>query len=335
MKKYVVDIVYNWKGSYDAGPKARVDVSRTLKRLGYQFVCIKHLEFKSKMLFSVCRKLQFIWLYLRHLKNAECVVIQYPGPTSLWLLEKLKKHKTKIIILIHDLENIRGEKGEFTEKVVLDFANEIISHTPSMTEYLKQNGISCNIQDIYLFDYYVENTEIYHETDRNSIVFCGNIAKSPFIHALAEQHWKFKTYLYGKGYDEHRSNPNIEYMGAFHSDNVSNIKGAWGLVWDGASIESCATTAIGRYLRYNSSHKASLYIVAEKPLIVWAESALAEFVKENYLGIVVHSLLELENAIEHVSKEEYQNFINNIKRLKGKLTDGAILSSIIEQIENQ
>lgn len=335
MKKYAVDINFNWKGCYDAGPKARVDVSRTLKKLGYRILCINHKKFKSKKLFSINRKLQFFWLYLKHLRNAECVVFQYPGPISIWLLEKLRKNRTKIIILIHDLENIREEKEEFTEKAVLDFANEIISHTPRMTECLKQNGISCDIQNIYLFDYYVENAEIYHEDNRNSIVFCGNLAKSPFIQALDEQRWKLKTYLYGKGYDAHRSNPYIEYMGAFHSDNVSNIKGAWGLVWDGDSIENCNTSKTGRYLKYNSSHKVSLYIVAEKPLIVWKESALAEFVEENRIGISISSLLEIETVIRSVTKDDYENCIDNIKMLKAKLVNGKILSQAINNIENK
>ena len=334
MKKYAIDINFNWEGCYNAGPKARVDVSKTLEKLGYRIICIKHKDFSSKAVYSLCRKLQIIWLYIRFLKKADRVLFQYPGVISLWLLNKLKRNNTKITILIHDLENIREERA-FTEKAALDYADEIISHTPNMSSYLREKGITCNIHDIMLFDYYIDQNNVYRETDKNSIVFCGNLAKSPFINELDKLPFEGKIFLYGKGYDKSLTNSQIEYMGAFHSDNISNIRGTWGLVWDGASIESCATTAIGRYLRYNSSHKVSLYIVAEKPLIVWAESALGEFVKKNNLGITVHSLLELENAIKHISREEYQNYTNNIKLLKKKLTNGTILSKIIEQIEKQ
>ena len=334
MKKYAVDINFNWQGCYNAGPKARVDVSRTLKTLGYKIICIKHKEFSFKTIYSLYRKLQIIWLYYRYLRKADRVLFQYPGAISLWLLNKLKRSNTKITILIHDLENIREERT-FTEKTVLDYADDIISHTPNMTSFIRQKGITCNIHDIMLFDYYINQNDVYCENDKNSIVFCGNLAKSPFISTLDKISLVGKVFLYGKGFDNNLTNSQIEYLGAFHSDDISNIKGAWGLVWDGASIESCATTAIGRYLRYNSSHKASLYIVAEKPLIVWAESALGKFVTENNLGIAVHSLLELGNAIKNISKEEYQDFVNNIKQLKEKLINGAILSRIIVQTEKQ
>ena len=333
MKKYAVDINFNWQGCYNAGPKARVDVSRTLKTLGYKIICIKHKDFNSKKVYSLYRKLQIIWLYYRCLRKADRVLFQYPGAISLWLLNKLKRNNTKITILIHDLENIREERF-FTEKTVLDYADDIISHTPNMTSFIRQKGITCNIHDIMLFDYYINPNEVYCENDKNSIVFCGNLAKSPFINALNKLPLEGKIFLYGKGYDNSLTNSQIEYMGAFRSDDVSNIKGSWGLVWDGASIESCATTAIGRYLRYNSSHKASLYVVAEKPLIVWGESALAEYVKENNIGIAVNSLLEIEKAIDHISKEEYQTLINNVRLLKEKLTNGAILLQVIKQIEN-
>ena len=333
MKKYAVDINFNWQGCYNAGPKARVDVSRTLKTLGYKIICIKHKDFSSKAIYSLYRKLQIIWLYYRYLRKADRALFQYPGAISLWLLNKLKKNNTKITILIHDLENIREERF-FTEKKVLDYADDIISHTPNMTSFIRQKGITCNIHNIMLFDYYINQNEVYCESDKNSVVFCGNLAKSPFINTLNKLPLAGKIFLYGKGYDNSLTNSQIEYMGAFNSDDISNIKGSWGLVWDGASIESCATTAIGRYLRYNSSHKASLYVVAEKPLIVWGESALAEYVKENNIGIAVNSLLEIEKAIDHISKEEYQTLINNVRLLKEKLTNGAILLQVIKQIEN-
>lgn len=333
MRKYAVDIIFNWQGCYNAGPKARVDVSRTLKTLGYKIICIKHKDFNSKTIYSLYRKLQIIWLYYRYLRKADRVLFQYPGTISLWLLNKLKKNNTKITILIHDLENIREER-DFTEKIAFNYADDIISHTPNMTSFIKKEGISCKIHDIMLFDYYAENSNVIRETDKNSVVFCGNLSKSPFIYSLGNIPLKGNFFLYGKGYNNSITTPNVKYSGTFHSNDISDIKGAWGLVWDGASVESCATTAIGRYLRYNSSHKASLYIVAEKPLIVWRESALAEYVKRNQIGIIVNSLLEIETVIGNITPEEYLDFIKNVKILKEKLTKGVILSQVIKQIED-
>lgn len=334
MKKYAIDINYNWKGSYDAGPKARIDVSRTLKNKGYRIVCIKNREFKSKKLFSLCRKLQIIWLYLRFLRKADIVLFQFPGVISLWLLGKLRKNNTKITILIHDLENIRGERS-FTEKSVLDFADNIISHTPRMTEFLRQNGVSAKIHIINLFDYYINGNSVLHTTSTNSVAFCGNLSKSPFIAMLDNIQLDYKIYLYGNGLTKEITNKSVEHLGAFNSNEVSNIRGEWGLVWDGDSVYGCETSAIGRYLRYNSSHKSSLYIVAEKPLIVWKEAAIAEFVEKMGIGITVSSLLDIGPAIKSITQEQYKTYMANIMSLKEKLTKGEILSQVIAEIENE
>ena len=61
------------------------------------------------------------------------------------------------------------------------------------------------------------------------------------------------------------------------------------------------------------------------------------FIKEEQseeIAKINQRLLEIEKAIDHISKEEYQTLINNVRLLKEKLTNGAILLQVIKQIEN-
>ena len=331
--KYAVDLLYNWKGSYHAGSKARNDVSRTLEELGYKNVGIRHRNYKSKAFTSFIRKLQIIWLYYSHLATAQIVIFQYPGVISHWLLKKLKKKGCRIIMLIHDIESIREERC-FNEKEIFNYADNIISHTKNMTNTLVDNGVNSSIHEIYIFDYYVKEENVHQEKDLTSIAFCGNLGKSHFIYELDNSKWQIHTYLYGIDCNTEFTNANLEYMGKFESDDISSLKGAWGLVWDGNSPESCDTTPIGRYLRFNSSHKVSLYIVAEKPLIVWNKSALAEFVTDKGLGIAIDSLYNIDIRIRNITKEEYGQFLLNIRELKKSLVNGEILKSAIKSIEH-
>lgn len=76
------------------------------------------------------------------------------------------------------------------------------------------------------------------------------------------------------------------------------------MVWDGTSVSTC-TGDFGEYLQYNNPHKTSLYIRCQLPVIIWKQAALADFVRENGIGICVDSLEELEKILNTLSEEEY------------------------------
>ena len=59
---------------------------------------------------------------------------------------------------------------------------------------------------------------------------------------------------------------NETYFGSFLPDELpAALEGGFGLVWDGDSAETCSGV-FGEYLRYNNSHKASLYLASGFPL---------------------------------------------------------------------
>lgn len=94
-------------------------------------------------------------------------------------------------------------------------------------------------------------------------------------------------------------------MGFVKSDDlIATAQGDFGLVWDGTSVSTC-TGDFGEYLQYNNPHKTSLYIRCQLPVIIWNKAALADFVRENGIGICVDSLEELEKILNTLSEEEY------------------------------
>lgn len=84
-----------------------------------------------------------------------------------------------------------------------------------------------------------------------------------------------------------------------------------GLVWDGESVDSC-TGQYGEYLKINSPFKFSLYLAANRPVVVWSKSALASYVKEYKLGICVDSLKDIEKTIKSLTIDELVNIQSSV-----------------------
>jgi hypothetical protein len=284
--------------------------------------------------------LQGLFLPFR-LKKACHIYVMVPfvfAPVTYCILKFIRCRVNKITILVYDLNYLRYLRKEnniikIMEIAILQQADEIIVHTEAMADELKNQGIKAPMKILTLVDYLVQPNDVYREQDIHSVLFTGNLSKSKFINnLLCERTWNLNTYLYGTGCpDIDKDKDNFQYMGVFHPDNVSCLKGAWGLVWDGDSIFTCDSSMMGRYLKINSSHKISCYIVAEKPVIIWSQSSLCDFVREKKIGITVNSLMEIPDILSKVKESDYNKYVENVKEVAKKLMAGGFLSSCINE----
>ena len=83
----------------------------------------------------------------------------------------------------------------------------------------------------------------------------------------------------------------------------------------------------------NNPHKASLYLASGFPIIVWSQSALADFVRKNQCGIIVDSLFEIADCLNSIDEEDYQELIKNSKIVGEKLRKGHFLKTALEKCE--
>ncbi len=121
----------------------------------------------------------------------------------------------------------------------------------------------------------------------------------------------------------------MRYLGVFESNHTATVEGGWGLVWDGTSIDTCEGE-LGDYLRLIASHKLSLYLAMGIPVIVWKESAEAEFVTREGLGIAVSSLKELPDRISAISDDEYGRMLDRCRAQGEILRQGGMLKKRIK-----
>lgn len=314
----------------NAASKAKQDVSLILHWLGF-----KKLYNPSKNRFV--RILQQLYS-LVFMKESTLLFIQYPS--NIPFFYRILRHKKKImtIVVIHDLEFLRDRREKKTELDIFNGFDFIISHNSNMTKFLSDNGVIKPIYNLMIFDYLLNgNIQINPIFGKKTVFFAGNLSKSSFLRRLymiSDTNFN----LYGASFDGIKaieSQQNVCYRGSYSPEQlISNIEGGWGLVWDGDMLETCSGLT-GEYLRFNNPHKVSMCIVSERPIIIWKESAMADYIVTNNLGIVIDSLLELSSVLSVISESNYLKMVDNVKKEKAKLVQGLSLRSVLKKIANQ
>ena len=316
-----------------AGPKARMDAEAIMVDVGFK-----------EYYLSESRKNSI-------LNKDDIIVLQFP---LLWKSLKrqirmrfLKKKNFKAYLLIHDIESLRKNKirtfSDFKHsiihflqnKTVLDRVDGIIAHNNKMKFELVKMGINPEkIVTLEIFDYLIADFNRNKTYAKDKILLAGNfdIRKTKYARNLPE---KPEFEIYGINFEHDNLPNNVHYKGAFSPEELPNhLQGGFGLVWDGDSSDTCSGM-YGEYLKINNPHKASLYLASNFPIIVWSQSALADFVRNNNCGILVNSLFEIAETLKSIAENEYQELIKNSKSVGRKIRQGHYLKTALEKCERE
>lgn len=346
MKYFLKEEFLKDSGARNAGNKARNDVEEIVKREGYQPLLLTVEDwYQMGTVKAQQHKAKALALAFSQLKSGDQLLIQLPmlhhSFFTTRLVRKIQRIGVQVYFIIHDLEVLRYAnldtvplkhkiRVHLQESSLLKIADGIIAHNPIMKSVLVDKGIAADkIVSLGIFDYLIPN---YQEKDGLSkdqpIIVAGNLAqeKAGYLYQLPAR----PAYnLYGVGFDESRALANETYFGSFLPDELpAALEGGFGLVWDGDSAETCSGV-FGEYLRYNNSHKASLYLASGFPLVVWKQSALSHFVLEKGCGIAVESLHDLKETIDNLSDADYQDLVDNAKRVGQEIREGHNLKTAL------
>lgn len=288
-------------------------------------ICLLSRLFANlQMLFAVIIRFLFV--------RKQIIIIQYPFLVGciVPILRFLKFNKNRICTLVHDIESLRT--GMYSKNETLLLASDIIiAHTPQMKEALMNMGFKGHIEILEFFDYISDvNRESKQYLDKN-VVFAGNLEKSTFLMQLKDISCETMFFLYGKQSDKLPLSKNVLYKGMFDADDIENVEGNWGLVWDGQSIDSCSGN-YGEYLCINAPFKMSLYLAMNIPVIVWKKSAMAQYVNEYHLGICVNSLKEISSEIDKLSKEEIYRISQGVAEVSKEVRTGMKIRKVVRKL---
>ena len=349
MKYFLKEEFLKDSGARNAGNKARNDVEEIVKREGYQPLLLTVDDwYQMGTVKAQQHKAKALDQAFSQLKSGDQLLIQFPmlhhSFFTTRLVRKIQRRGVKVYFIIHDLEALRYAnldtvplkhkiRVHLQESSLLKIADGIIAHNPIMKSVLVDKGIAEDkIVCLGIFDYLIPDfQEKSGQTKDQPMIVAGNLAqeKAGYLYSLPGE----PAYnLYGVGFDESRALENENYFGSFLPDELpAALEGGFGLVWDGDSAETCSGV-FGEYLRYNNSHKASLYLASGFPLVVWEQSALSSFVLEKGCGIAVESLHDLKETIDNLSDADYQDLVDNAKRVGQEIREGHYLKTALKHL---
>ena len=338
-------------GQQTAGSKAPGDILRIAGQMGMRTFDMPAFPEKQPKL------IQKLWLLtvpafrmqkLGHqLEAGDIVLYQHPMYANRVMLRLIpairKRKKAAFVALIHDLESLRGgisgikqvneETYRIADNQLLAAFDVVICHNSRMRDYLIGQGFDPErVVSLGIFDYLCDGTKIRKERKRDlSIAVAGNLArgKSGYVYRMLESDMPVTLHLYGPYFEARRvSSERTVYHGTLPADELpGRMEGAFGLVWDGPEMTTCAGNT-GGYLKYNNPHKLSLYLAAGLPVVIWNEAAEAGFVRSEGVGIAVASLEEVPGRIGAMTDADYETMAERAARVGEKLRKGAYFTEV-------
>ena len=326
-----------------ASSKARKDVLDILRNAGYHVVYFPRLN-------KIGAMIQFLRILSGTVSRNGHLVIEYPCMIRkriyiMYLFCRL--HRIKMFAVIHDIGALRFQMSKkrdmatIKDMAILKLFDGLISHNPSMTEWLVSKGYRKKIVNLDAFDYYSTDSINYYDTaitEPVKVLYAGNLsyAKATYIYNHELSYMKgFELCVFGQYFEKERMNGSkVVYKGVFNPD-APNLpeKYHFGLIWEGTSIETCDGD-FGNYIRYNNPHKFSLYISLGLPVIVWKEAAVASFVLDNNIGFTIGTLDELDVILKGLQPQQYQQYVENVSKISPKVRSGYYLTSALTKLVN-
>lgn len=328
----------NYKGLSSAGNKAKTDIEQIMKDLSFKNVGLKQTTYRNKVL-------SFLFTLAGVLKAPFCLhrgdylVLQYPLKKYFTFVCNMAHQRgAKVIVIIHDLGSFRRKALTVEQEISrLNHADYIIAHNEKMKKWLEDNGCKAKLGVLGIFDYLSETSAAPKQNTEKpySVLYAGALSprKNAFLYEVGAFVHSFNLNLYGNGFEinQAKGKEHFNYMGFVKSDDlIATAQGDFGLVWDGTSVSTC-TGDFGEYLQYNNPHKTSLYIRCQLPVIIWNKAALADFVRENGIGICVDSLEELEKILNTLSEEEYAEMKKRTAKIGERLSQGYFVRKALQE----
>lgn len=322
---------------YQHGGIGYVDAEKILLDMGYQPIL-----FPYQTGFSLIAKIsRFLFLLktLIRIKKGSVVVFLFPvyAKMNRLLLRRLSKKDIRIVCFVTDINGLKDGSYDLLKKEIEFFRrfNYFIVHNDKMLAWLKKQVPGAVAFPIEFFDFLTLPATRVNSFSYD-IVFAGNLEKSRFLeklHLLEASSPLLKFLLYGPG-----STPamigqgNVKWLGVEDPHSLPvKLKGAFGLVWDGDSIDKPGGS-LGDYMQYISHHKLSLYITSGLPIIVPASAASAPLVEKHRIGFAVNSLYEIEDKIRSISQQDYLQMQKNMEPLAHRISEGKCLGEALEKV---
>ncbi|PWG00324.1 hypothetical protein [Levilactobacillus bambusae] len=276
------------------------------------------------------------------LKWDDIVIIHYPilmfdKATQRQFIAQVHNRGARVVTHIDDVKQwqINGDYDQPFDEPFLTDSDGIIAQTPKMAAQLRQQLNLADNQAMVVRGPGGYVTSLYDQKDRTlgtPIDYAGGLHKAPFLAELATQ---VPVNIYANVDDGAPVPEGINVKGTYDPDVIPHIiDGSFGLVWDSESYTD-VTGKFAEYTRYNTPSKLSLYLSANEPVIVWSGAGVANFVRENHVGLVIDSLTDLAPRLAALTPEEYHAILSNTHRIGNVIRSGYFLKQAVFKMQGE
>lgn len=323
---------------------ARINTEELLKQWGAVNIACPQTRYKNKALGFILNLIG-VMLYVIRLRKGDIVVLQYPVKKYYRFLCRIARlRKASTITLIHDLGSMKRrritEEKELRRLLSTDY---IIATNGTMLTWCRQKGLVNAYDALELWDYpsvspLHNNDPVHSEQQTNSVpvvVYAARLdtRRNSFLSLLEQTDLSYQLHMYGRniGTSYGENNPNITTYELLPSEVfISKVKGDYGLVWYGHSLDSL-NGPWGEYVKICTPMKISFYLRTGMPCIIHRDAALAPLVEREGIGLVLDSLNTLGQRIVAVSSDERKAMMQNVRRMQERVNEGYYLRQVMER----
>ncbi len=321
----------------DLACKARQDVQRIAAEAGYVALTAPEENTVGKpwQRAASLGRVTLEWgrLFFK-LHHGDLLLAQYPFCTpqsasiAKYALHMLQWKGAKTAAYVHELRSLRDlpdDSFRWSDQELLPRFDRVIAQTPRMADYLTGQGVRAeNLLWVQLFDH-LSNAPIPERKPNQGVCVAGDLRRkrSAYLHDLPRL--KSLWHLYGAGWKGKKADL------IWHGESFDDLEGSFGLVWAGANRLVC-TGAQGAYMMLAAPRQLSLYLSQGLPVIVWKWSAMAEFVRENEIGLVIDSLTEVPLTVSSLSAAEYAALAANARAWGEKIRRGGMTRAVLDKL---
>ncbi|MBZ5954230.1 glycosyl transferase [Leuconostoc gasicomitatum] len=324
---WIVDFDHqnHWKPRTDIVKAATNIDNRIFKKMSFSFPYIDEEDWIKKQLKKYNSLIGpgdvIIWQYPKYSPKLELTVIK-------WAREK----NILIVALVHDVTMLRTDTIKLanynleTDKAVLQ-SFDIVMLPLHFISALKNLGINLN-NTIELAPYdFLYDKVIVPASYQKRVVYAGSLAKFPNLEQI-----NFDLTVYGeKNFSSVVLNqPHIKNGGFVEAmDLPAKLSSGYGLIWD----ESDKDPYLQQYTQWNWPYKFSLYMVSGLPVVAWRESAIADIIRQNNVGVVISNLSDLHDMLDSITEKRYQQMANNAANFGKQLAMGATTKQVLSDLK--
>lgn len=323
-------ISHNYRDLHGSGNKAKHDNEISLYEIGAVNLGLRTTYHSGKVA-SFFLDLAGVLKAVCRLRRGDMVVLQYPLKKYFsFVCRAAHLRGARVVALIHDLGSMRRRRLSIAQEVQrLSGADYVIATNERMADWLKAQGLQRPMGALSLHDYRssapMPGTSSCTDTPQK-VVYAGALAprKNAFLLQMPEEVRNFQLHIYGHT----RHLPGLaatdtvglhEFM---DSDTfIARHPGHMGLVWDGGRTD-CCEGHFGEYLKWNTPHKASFYLRAGMPIVVWKQAAIAPIVEAERIGISINSIAELNTLLHTLDAAQWQELCSHAAQVGRRMNEG-------------